>query len=83
MPTGRSGTGSVEFGVLLFGGLNAPLDFAHRVEILGDPRAVARPERPLQAGEILIDAVEQAALLLHPVEPLFAACRLRRTAARR
>ena len=35
------------------------------------PRAVAGAERPLQAREILVDAIEQAALLLHPVEPLF------------
>ena len=42
--TGRSRSGSGDSRRLLLGVLNAPLDFAHRVEILGDLRAIAGAE---------------------------------------
>ena len=58
-------------GILLFRRLDAPLHLAHGVQIFRDSRAVAGAERSLEAREILIDAVEQAALPLHPIDPLF------------
>ena len=71
MPIGRSGTGSVGTAILLFRHLDAPLDLAHGVEVFRDSRAIARAERSLEPREILVDAIEQAALPLHPIEPLF------------
>src|SRR4029453_15002297 len=49
---------------LLLGALNAPLDVAHALEILAEPRAVARADRPHETSGGLGDRVEEAAILL-------------------
>ena len=67
---------------LLLGLLNASLDLAHRVEILTHPRAILRPERPLQPRDVVRHRVEQAGSAAQARAADRRRCRLRRTAAR-
>ena len=63
MPTGASR--QLEVGLLLLlGDLDAPLDLAHALEIVVHRRAILRAEPALQAGDLLGDRVEHAAILL-------------------
>ena len=50
--------------------LNAPLHLAHRIEVLADLDAIARAEHALEAGDVLVDPVEQAGLAVQPRAPL-------------
>ena len=53
-------------GAALLGRLNPPLDFAHRVDVVGHRRAIARPERAEQPLQLLVHRVENAPLLRGP-----------------
>src|SRR5260221_830798 len=44
--------------------LNAALDFAHRLEILADPRAILGSQRVLQARGVVSNPIEEAGPLL-------------------
>ena len=84
MPAGWSTTGSSSRALLL-GRLDPPLDVAHRVEILDQLRAVARPEPALEPSHLLGHRVENAAVLLQTrAQPRRRSpcCRCRRTAVR-
>ena len=61
-----------QLGVALLRELDAPLDGAHRIEVLRDPRAVAGPDLALEAREVRADGVEDA--------PVLAELRARRSA---
>ena len=52
MPTGRSITGNLHSGALLFGLLNASLDVADAFEIFVELAFVARSQARLQAGHV-------------------------------
>src|SRR5256885_1125986 len=54
---------------LRFGNLDAPLDAANGVEILGELRPIGPRERALQMGDLLANRVEHPALLAQPREP--------------
>ena len=69
--SGRSGTGSVDSAFCPSAVWMRRSTSRTASRYSDDPRAVGRPERALQAREILVDAIEQAPLLPHAVEPLF------------
>ena len=50
--------------------LDAPLHLAHRVEVLADLDPVAGAQHALEAGDVLVDPVEQAGLAVQPLAPL-------------
>ena len=62
--------------------LNSALDLPHVVQVIGDPRAVARTEARLQRAHLVQDAVEDASILAQVVLTLAPLIRRRRTAAR-
>ena len=49
---------------------DAPLDLAHALEVVVHARAILRAEAPLQAGDLLRDGVEDAAIFLGARRPL-------------
>ena len=49
---------------------NALLDLANGLQILGELRAVGRPQGPLEAGDFVHHRVEQAASAPYPCAPL-------------
>ena len=51
---------------LRLGPPDAPLDFAHRVQVLRHARAVGGAERPLQPRHVLAHRVQDAAVVLQP-----------------
>ena len=59
-----------QLGVAPLGELDAALDGAHRVQILGDPRPVAGADLAPQPGQIVADGVEDAAVLAKLRPPL-------------
>ena len=69
-------------GVLRLGLLDAALDLAQHVEIVGDRRAIRRTELRPQAGHLLDRRVEDAVLRRGPPPPAARPDRRRRTAAR-
>src|SRR6266850_3727614 len=50
--------------------LNAPLDLAHRLEVLADFSTITRPKLALQAGNILVEGIEQAGIFPQRGPPL-------------
>ncbi len=50
--------------------LDPPLDLADGVEVLGEPRAIGRPDASLEARHVLADRIEDAAPPPHLREPL-------------
>ncbi len=54
---------------LLLRDLDPPLDIADRVDILREPRAVPRPEHPLEVAQLPRDHVENAAIPANLPEP--------------
>ena len=64
MPTGASGT-VTDGRVLLLGALDALLDLAHVVEILGQAALIAPAETRLQFAHVVAHRVEDAAVGLH------------------
>ena len=79
---GAAGTLMLVFAVLLLGELNAPLDFADVLQILGDAVAVVRAQPPCRALHLAGDGVENAALALDARQALSARWRRRRTGGR-
>ena len=63
VPTGASGMSSRDMSCLRRH-LHAPLDLAHRVEVVADDDAVADAEAGLQPRRLPLDAIEDAAGLL-------------------
>ena len=60
-----------QFAILLFRDLDAPLDPADRVEILGQLRAIGGRQSAAEARRFRIDRIEQALLLTRPRRAFF------------
>ena len=69
MPTGAVGNIGVIRGLLL-GALNAPLDFADIIQIIGDAGAVVRAQIVIQVAHFLRDRIQDAAVFLHAAHPV-------------
>ena len=52
MPLGERGHGRLELRILFLGELDAPFDFANRIEIFGDAIAIVRAEPALQPAHL-------------------------------
>src|SRR5262249_52497601 len=57
--------------ILLFGNLDPAFDLANRVQVFGHTVAIVGPKISLEAMYLIVDLVEDAALLLDASEPLF------------
>ena len=73
-PTGRRGNSEFRVGALFLSELNAALDFADGVQIVGHAIAIVRAQTALQAADLSGDGIENAPLRFDPLKSLFGGC---------
>src|SRR5262245_60899817 len=69
--TRRGGHGELRITVLFFGNLDPAFDLANRVQVFGHAATIVSSEISLEAMDLIVDRIENAALLLDASEPLF------------